>query len=137
MVNRVTLAGNLGRAPEVKVLENGAEVAKFSLATSESYKDKNGEWQNNTEWHDVVCWRSLANKAESLGKGDSIYLEGKLSTRTWEDKDGNNRRRTEVVASYFRSLSKKSSNHFPGPNDEPGETRPKDKESAEGDSLSF
>lgn len=107
MINRVTLIGNLGKAPEVRRLENGAVVAKFSLATNENYKDKSGEWQTDTEWHDIICWNKQAEKAESsLGKGTQVYLEGKLTHRTWQDKEGNNRKTTEVVASYFRVLSR-------------------------------
>lgn len=126
MVNRVILIGNLGRDPEVRRLENGAVVAKFSIATNENYKDKSGEWQSQTEWHDIVVWRSLAERAEStLKKGMAIYLEGKLTHRTWQDQDGNNRRTTEVVASYFRSISKREggggsggSGYFPSADDE-------------------
>lgn len=105
MVNRVILIGNLGRDPEIRRLESGAVVAKFSLATNENYRDKSGEWQSQTEWHDIVMWRSLAERAEAqLKKGSQIYLEGKLTHRSWQDKDGNNRRTTEVVASYFRMV---------------------------------
>lgn len=107
MVNKVTLIGNLGKDPEVRRLGNGNTVAKFSLATNENYKDKSGEWQTQTEWHDIVAWASLAEKAENnLAKGTQIYLEGKLTHRSWQDKDGNNRRTTEVVASYFRAIKK-------------------------------
>ena len=110
MVNRVILIGNLGKDPEVRRLENGAVVAKFSVATSENYKDKSGEWQSQTEWHDVVCWRNLAERAEqSLKKGTQVYVEGKLTHRTWKDQDGNNRRTTEIVSNYFRMVSGRSS----------------------------
>ncbi|GAB5552625.1 MAG: single-stranded DNA-binding protein [Saprospiraceae bacterium] len=126
MVNRVILVGNLGKDPEIRTLENGAKVAKFSIATNENYKDKSGQWQTQTEWHDIVAWRSLAERAESsLEKGAAVYLEGKLSTRTWQDQNGNNRRTTEVVANYFRIINRQSSgasgggNTFPGANDEP------------------
>lgn len=106
MINRVTLLGNLGKDPEIRRLENGAVVAKFSVATNENYRDKNGEWQKLTEWHDIVAWRSLAERAEStLKKGTMIYIEGKLTHRTWQDQEGNNRRTTEVVANYFRTIS--------------------------------
>jgi len=125
MVNRVILVGNLGRDPEVRRLENGTAVAKFSVATNEGYKDKNGEWQNLTEWHDVVVWRNLAERAErDLKKGSKIYLEGKLTHRKWQDKEGNNRRTTEVVAAMFRSLDKRESSgqggegYFPSTTDE-------------------
>ena len=107
MINRVILIGNLGKDPEVKRLENGVVVAKFSLATNENFKNKSGEWHKLTEWHDIIMWRSLAERAEKgLKRGGMIYLEGKLTHRTWQDKDGNNRRTTEVVASYFRSLTR-------------------------------
>lgn len=121
MVNRVILVGNLGKDPEIRTLENGAKVAKFSIATNENYKDKSGEWQKQTEWHDVVAWRSLAERAEtSLKKGAAVYLEGKLSTRTWQDQNGNNRRTTEVVANYFRMISRPNGgSEFPAANDEP------------------
>ena len=107
MVNRIILIGNLGRDPEIRRLENGAVVAKFSLATNENYKDKNGEWQTQTEWHDIVMWRSLAERAESqLKKGKQIYLEGKLTHRTWTDENGKTRKNSEIVANYFRKLGK-------------------------------
>ncbi len=108
MVNKVTLIGNLGRDPEIRRLESGAAVAKFSIATNENYKDKGGEWQSQTEWHEIVVWRSLAERAESsLKKGSMVYLEGKLTHRKWEDKEGNSRRTTEVVGNYFRVLNRK------------------------------
>lgn len=126
MVNRVILMGNLGRDPEVRRLENGATVAKFPLATNESYRDKSGEWQQQTEWHDIIAWRMLAERAESsLKKGSLVYVEGKLTHRTWQDQDGNNRRTTEVVANYFRLIPTSSGgggggrNYFPNPEDEP------------------
>lgn len=126
MVNRVILIGNLGRDPEVRRLENGAVVAKFSVATNENYKDRSGEWQTQTEWHDVVVWRTLAERAESqLKKGAQVYLEGKLTHRTWQDQDGKNRKTTEVVASYFRQINRREgagggggTNYFPDANDE-------------------
>lgn len=126
MVNRVILIGNLGKDPEVRRLENGAVVAKFSVATNENYRDKTGEWQKLTEWHDIVVWRSLAERAESnLKKGMMVYLEGKLTHRSWQDQDGNNRRTTEVVASYFRTVGQRrdegaeSGYKFPSSVDEP------------------
>lgn len=119
-INKVILIGNLGRDPEVRYLENGAAVAKFSLATTESYKDKAGEWQNQTEWHDIIMWRFLAERAEKqLKKGKQIYVEGKLTHRKWVDKEGNNRYSTEIVANTFRLLEKKeSTGYFPTPQDE-------------------
>ncbi|TXF88257.1 single-stranded DNA-binding protein [Neolewinella aurantiaca] len=126
MINKVTLVGRLGAEPEVRTLENGAMVAKFGMATSESYRDKAGEWQEQTEWHDVVVWRALAERAqEYLKKGSLIYLEGKLTHRKWQDKDGNNRKTTEVVGSYYRVMptaprSGGSSNYMPS--EEPAAT---------------
>ena len=96
MVNKVTLIGRLGADPEVRRLENGAAVAKLNIATNENYRDKNGEWQKLTEWHNVVVWRWLAERAEQyLKKGSLVFIEGKLTTRKWQDKDGNNRYTTE------------------------------------------
>ncbi|MBO73127.1 MAG: single-stranded DNA-binding protein [Flavobacteriales bacterium] len=107
-VNKVILVGNLGKDPEVKYLENGTEVANFTVATSESYKDKEGRRIDQTEWHNVVVWRKLAEIAETyLKKGSQIYLEGKLRTRSWEDQQGNKRYATEVVADTFTMLGKK------------------------------
>ena len=108
MINKVTLVGNLGRDPELRRLESGAAVAKFSIATTENYKDRKGEWQSQTEWHDIVLWRNLAEQAEAqLKKGMLIYIEGKLSTRKWEDKDGNPRKTTEIIGSYLRILNRR------------------------------
>jgi len=107
MLNKVMFIGNLGKDPETRLLNDNKSVAKFSLATSEGYKDQNGSWQEKTQWHDVICWRKLAERAgETLHKGDTVYVQGKLTHRTWEDKDGNNRRTTEVVADYFRIIRK-------------------------------
>ena len=107
MVNKVTLIGNLGADPEVRRLESGAVVAKVSVATNENYKDKAGEWQTQTEWHNVIMWRGLAERAEQyLKKGSMIYVEGKLTTRKWDDKDGNTRYTTEVVANYYRNIKR-------------------------------
>ena len=111
MINKVTLIGNLGRDPEVRRLENGAVVAKFSVATNENYKDKNGEWQKATEWHDVVVWRQLAERAErDLKKGMMVYVEGKLTHRKYTDKNNIERYTTEIVANTFRMLERRDSN---------------------------
>ncbi|MBT8231692.1 MAG: single-stranded DNA-binding protein [Saprospiraceae bacterium] len=110
MYNKVSLIGHLGKDPEVRRLESGAVVAKFSLATSESYRDKAGEWQTLTEWHDIVLWRGLAERAErDLKKGSLAFVEGKLTTRKWQDKEGNNRYTTEVVAQLLKPLDKRES----------------------------
>jgi single-strand DNA-binding protein len=98
-VNRVILIGNLGKDPEIRSLEGGVKVANFSLATTETYKGKNGEKVDSTEWHNIVLWRGLAEVAESyLKKGNTVFIEGKIKTRDWTDKDGNKRYTTEIVA---------------------------------------
>lgn len=108
MINRVTLVGNLGKDPEVRHLESGAVMCRFSVATNENYQDKNGQWQTQTEWHNVVCWRGLAERAEKLlKKGSLVYLEGKLTTRKWQDQNGQDRYTTEVVARTYRSLERR------------------------------
>lgn len=107
-VNKVILVGNLGKDPEIRHLENGTAVANFPIATSESYKDKEGSRVEQTEWHNVVVWRKLAEIAENyLKKGSQIYLEGKLRTRSWDDQQGNKKYTTEVVADSFTMLGKR------------------------------
>ena len=100
-LNRVQLIGNLGKDPEVKYTPSGTPVAKLAIATNERYKDKNGEWQDRTEWHNVVLWQRLAEVAgEYLKKGGKVYIEGRLQTRSWDDKQTNQKKyMTEVVAS--------------------------------------
>lgn len=117
MVNRVTLIGNLGKDPEVRKLENGASVAKFSIATDEGYRDSSGSWVDRTEWHDIVAWRGLADRAENgLKKGMLVYVEGKLSTRKWTDQNNIERYRTEIVANYFRILNSRGLGENQGSN---------------------
>lgn len=105
-VNKVILIGNLGKDPEVRYLESGTAVANFPIATTESYKDrKTGDRREVTEWHNIVMWRGLAEIAEKyLKKGNKVYIEGKLKTRSWEDKEGNTRYTTEVVADNMTML---------------------------------
>ena len=107
-VNKVILIGNLGRDPEIKKLENGATLASFSIATSESYKDKvSGKKIETTDWHDVVLWRGLAELAEKfLKKGMKIYVEGRLKKRSWQDREGNTRYNVEVIGDEMTILSK-------------------------------
>lgn len=110
-VNKVILVGNLGKDPEVRYLDNGVAVANFSLATTENYKNKQGERVSQTEWHNIVFWRGLAEVAEKyLKKGDSVYVEGKLRTRRWEDKEGNAKYTTEILADNMTMLGNKRSN---------------------------
>ena len=105
-VNKVILVGNLGADPEVKYMPNGNAVANVTLATSESWKDKqSGEQKDKTEWHRVVFFRRLAEIAgEYLKKGSQIYIEGKLQTRKWQDKNGNDRYTTEIIANEMQML---------------------------------
>lgn len=105
-VNKVILVGNLGKDPEVRHLESGVMVANFTLATTESYKDRtSGERKQVTEWHNIVLWRGLAEIAEKyLKKGNQVYIEGKLRTRSWNDQEGNTRYTTEVVADNMTML---------------------------------
>ena len=104
-VNKVILIGNLGKDPEVRHLEGGVAVARFPLATSESYKDKSGQRVEKTEWHNVVLWRGLAEVAEKyLRKGQSVFIEGKIRTSQYQDKEGNQRYSTEIVADNMTML---------------------------------
>jgi len=101
-VNKVILVGRLGKDPEIRHTNGGDSVATFSLATSESWKDRGGDKQEKTEWHNIVAWRKLADLAnEYLRKGQQLYIEGKLQTREWEDRDGGKRRTTEIVANQL------------------------------------
>ena len=111
-VNKVILIGNLWKDPDVRHLENGATVANFPIATSENYKDrKTGEKVSQTEWHNIVVWRGLADITERyLKKGDKVYIEGKLRTRSWQDQDGNTKYTTEVVADNLTMLGKSPDN---------------------------
>ena len=110
MINKVTLIGNAGGDPEVKTLENGGKFARFSLATSNSYKDKEGNWQKNTQWHTVVAWRDLAERVEkNLKKGMQVYVEGEVTYRKHTDKEGIERFYTDIVAANVRLLEKKES----------------------------
>ena len=107
-VNKVILIGNLGKDPEIRRLENDAVVASFSIATSESFTDKNsGEKKEITDWHDIVLWRGLAEIAEKyIRKGTKIYVEGKLKKRSWQDKEGNTKYNTEVIGEELTILSR-------------------------------
>jgi single-strand DNA-binding protein len=112
-VNKVMLIGNLGKDPDVQVLEGNIAVAKFPLATTESYKDKTGKLMSQTEWHMVVLWRGLAELAHKyLHKGSLVYIEGRLKTRTWDDKDGNKKFATEIVGENLIMLDKRAEGGF-------------------------
>ena len=108
-INKVILVGNVGKDPEVRYIENGTAVARFSLATNESYTNKSGEKVTNTEWHNVVLWRSLAEICEKyVKKGAQLYIEGKITTRAWSDKEGNKRYTTEIIGNQMQLLGSRS-----------------------------
>ncbi|MBW1913749.1 MAG: single-stranded DNA-binding protein [Deltaproteobacteria bacterium] len=127
-VNKVILVGRLGRDPEVRYTPSGSAVANFSMATSEEWKDKDtGEKQERTEWHRIVAWRRLGEICgEYLSKGSQIYIEGRLQTREWEDRDGNKKYTTEIIAQSMQMLDspKKEGNTASGGNNFPAEEPP-------------
>lgn len=115
-VNRVMLIGNLGKEPDLQYLEGNIAVAKFPLATTETFKDKGGNLVSQTEWHTVVLWRGLAELAQKyLHKGSLVFIEGRLRTRNWEDKDKNRRSSTEIVGDNLVMLDKRKDGDFPAP----------------------
>lgn len=110
-LNKVLLIGNTGRDPEVRYTASGTAVASFSLATSEKFKNKGGEWEERTEWHNVILWGRLAEIAgEYLTKGKTVFIEGRLQTRKWQDRDGKDRFTTEIVGEKMQMLSRKEGN---------------------------
>ena len=137
-INKVFLIGNLGKDPEVRHLESGVAVCNFSIATGETYKDKNsGEKVTHTEWHNIVLWRGLAEVAEKyLKKGAKIYIEGKLRTRSWQDQEGNTRYTTEILGDNMTMLGKAvESNSTPASPSQPTKA-PKNKEEPLGSEFS-
>ena len=114
-INKVILVGHLGRDPEMRYTQSGVAVCSFSLATSESYKDRTtGERVTSTEWHNIILWRGLAETAEKfLRKGSQVYIDGKLRTRKWEDKQGMTRYTTEIVGDTMQMLDKKDNSSAP------------------------
>ena len=107
-VNKVILVGNVGKDPETRYLDEGTAFTKFPMATSETYKNKAGERVSNTEWHNVVLWRGLAQVAEKyVKKGTQIYIEGRIKTRSYDDQDGNKKYITEIVGDQMQLLSRK------------------------------
>ncbi|MFN8207819.1 MAG: single-stranded DNA-binding protein [Bacteroidales bacterium] len=110
-LNKVMLIGNVGKDPEIRYLEGNVGLCRFSMATSDSYRNKNGENVTQTEWHNIVCWRGLAEVAQKfVKKGSQIYIEGKITTRSYDDKDGNKRYTTDIVASNLVLLGKRAEN---------------------------
>lgn len=127
MINKVTLIGFLGKDPEIRATESGVKVCTFSVATNETYKDKNDQWQTLTEWHNIVAWRFLAEKAErELKKGSFVYIEGKITYKKYTDKEGIERYTSEIVANTLNSLDKRDKN-----------TLPSEGQSSEGDDSSY
>lgn len=115
-LNKCMLIGNLGKDPEVRAIPSGAKVANFSIATTESYTDKNNQKVEKTEWHNIVMWRGLAEVAEKyLRKGSQVYIEGRLQTRSWDDQNGQKRYTTEIIADQMVMLGR------PGGRSEGGE----------------
>ena len=130
-VNRVMLIGNLGKDPDIQFLEGNIAVAKFSLATTETYKDRSGKLISQTEWHTVVLWRGLAELAQKyLHRGSLVYIEGRLKTRSWEDKEGNKKFATEIVGDNLIMLDKRNDGSHGGfenpesPHPAPGDLPP-------------
>tara|TARA_Y100001968_G_C19299492_1_gene688331 strand:- start:124 stop:555 length:432 start_codon:yes stop_codon:yes gene_type:complete len=140
-VNKVILVGNLGKDPEIRHLDSGVSVANFSLATTESYNNKQGERVNQTEWHNIVLWRGLADIAEKyLKKGNSVYVEGKIHTRKWEDKEGNTRYSTDIIADKMTMLGSKpdsNSNNDPNINNQDSQNQNDKSETKIEDDLPF
>jgi single-strand DNA-binding protein len=119
MVNKVILVGRLGRDPETRTTSSGTMVVSFSLATDERWSDANGEKKTRTEWHNIVAWSKLGEICEKfLTKGKLVFIEGRIQTREWDDRDGNKRRTTEIVASDMRMLERRAD----GPAAPQGET---------------
>ena len=115
-VNKVILVGNVGKDPEVRHLDKGVSVANFPLATTETYLAKNGEKVSTTEWHNIVLWRGLAEVTEKyVTKGRQLYIEGRLRTRSWDDKDGVKRYTTEIYADVMQLLGKRDDNGAAAP----------------------
>jgi single-strand DNA-binding protein len=141
-VNKVILVGRLGRDPELKYTPSGAPVAKFSLATDESFKDKTGEKQERTEWHNIVAWNKLAEICgEYLTKGKLVFIEGSIRSRQWQDQSGNKRTSYEIIANQMHMLGSKGDSpaggmdrpalerHAPTPPPPPAEPAPPPPES--------
>ncbi len=127
-VNKAILIGNLGRDPDLRYLPSGDPVAKFTLATNSRWKDKDGQWQDRTDWHNIVVFKRQAEICnEYLKKGSPVYVEGRIQNRSWEDKDGNKKYMTEIVAQSIRMLGRKGEPEEEVP-EEVGETKTEDED---------
>ena len=123
-VNKVIIVGNVGRDPELRYTQSGQPVASFSIATNERFKDKDGNWKDRTEWHRIVAWARLAEICgEYLRKGSQVYVEGRIQTRDWEDKEGNKRQTTEIIALSMQMLGRRGEGGGPSMSDEGNQTR--------------
>jgi len=109
-VNKVMLIGRVGMEPELRKMDNMRSKLNLRLATTESYKNPNGEWQDITDWHTIVMWGPMAERGEKdIKKGNLVYIEGKIRTRSWEDKEGNKRYATEIISEYYQNLTPRES----------------------------
>ena len=139
-INKVILIGNLGRDPETRYAQNGSAVTNFSVATTENWRDRaTGEQQERTEWHSIVCWGRMGELAnEYLRKGRSVYIEGRIQTRNYEDKDGIKRYKTEIVAQQMQFLGGRGQEgQQSGPSDESSKSSPEPEIPADDDDLPF
>jgi single-strand DNA-binding protein len=137
-INKVILIGNLGKDPELRYTPAGQAVASFSLATSEKWKDKSGVVQDKTEWHNIILWGRQAELAkEYLAKGRQVYLEGRIQTRSWDDKDGNKRYTTEIVVQRMQFLGGREQGDRVPQADVPSEAPPVSDLGAEDEDLPF
>jgi single-strand DNA-binding protein len=123
-VNKVIIVGNVGRDPELRYTQSGQPVASFSIATNERFKDKDGNWKDRTEWHRIVAWARLAEICgEYLRKGSQVYVEGRIQTRDWEDKEGNKRQTTEIIALGMQMLGRRGEGGGPSMSDDGNQAR--------------
>jgi single-strand DNA-binding protein len=137
-INKAILIGNLGKDPELRYTPGGQAVASFSLATSEKWKDKSGVLQDRTEWHNIVVWGRTAEMVkEYLAKGRQVYIEGRIQTRSWEDKEGNKRYTTEIVAQRVQFLGSREAAEVPPRADMPTEAPPVNDLGSEDEDLPF
>lgn len=108
MINKVILLGNVGKDPDINYIQSDLPLAKFPLATDESYKKKDGNWEKRTEWHNIIAWRNTAKYVENnIKKGMQVYVEGKIQTRKYQDKEGFDKYITQIVADIFRIVNKR------------------------------
>lgn len=135
MINKAILIGNLGSDPEVRYTQGGTAVANFNIATTEKWKGQDGEWQEQTEWHRIVVWAKLAEICgEYLSKGSKVYIEGRIQTRQWDDRDGNKRYTTEIVAREMKMLDSKGASSGGGYEEPP---MPEPRSGADGEEVPF